>query len=75
MPCPRIEKLSGVINGFNTIFETSAGYLPGSVRVFRNGILNEGSLIDGWTELGNKRISLNEAPIPGDVMQVYYIPQ
>jgi len=75
MVCPRIEKLSGVVNGFNTVFETSVSYVPGSVRVFRNGNLNEGSLVDGWTELGGNRIAMNEPPIPTDIMQAYYIPR
>lgn len=75
MPCPIIEKLSGVTNGFNTIFETSRGYVAGSVRVFVNGIVNEGSLVDGWKELGNKRIAMNEVPRPTDILQAYYIPQ
>ncbi len=73
MSSPVIEKLSGVANGFNTIFETSRGYVPGSVRVSVNGIVGEGSLTDGWKELGNKRISMNEPPRPTDIMQAYYI--
>ena len=75
MAKPIIEKLSGVINGYNTIFETSKGYVPGSVRVFRNGALNEGTLKDGWKELGNRRIAMKEPPVPTDVLQAYYIAQ
>jgi len=75
MSFPIIEKLSGVTNGFNMVFKTSRSYIPGSVRVFVNGIVGEGSLSDGWKELGNKRILMNEPPRPTDVMQAYYIPQ
>jgi hypothetical protein len=75
---PKIERLSGPINGANLIFETSAEYVPGSVRVFINGLLGLQPLVDGWTELGGKRIRLNEAPAnsPGDpdVIQAYYLP-
>lgn len=74
MGCPKIEKLSGLANGFNTIFETSMVYTPGSVRVFRNGIVNEASGPDGWTELGGKRISMKEPPKTTDILQAYYIP-
>lgn len=52
---------------------TSASYVAGSVRVFRNGLLLEPSLVDGWTELGNKKILLKEAPKDTDIMQAYYI--
>ena len=72
MSSPVIEKLSGTANGFNTIFETSRGYIAGSVRVFINGIVGEGSLTDGWKELGGKRIAMNEPPRPTDILQAYY---
>ena len=74
MKCPIIETLSGSANGTNTIFKTSASYRPGTVKVFRNGLLGERALVDGWTELGFKRIKLDEAPVSGDVLQAYYIP-
>jgi hypothetical protein len=74
MKCPKIETLQGSANGINTIFKTSNSYRPGSVQVFRNGLLGERLLVDGWTELGFKRIQFKEAPIAGDVLQAYYIP-
>jgi len=75
MSFPIVEKLSGVTDGFNTVFETSRSYAAGSVRVFANGIVGEGSLSDGWKELGNKRILMNKPPRSGDVIQAYYIVQ
>lgn len=75
MPCPIIEKLSGTTNGFNVIFETSQSYVAGSVRVFANGIVGEGSLTDGWKELGGNRIAMNDPPRPTDILQAYYIPR
>jgi hypothetical protein len=75
MVCPIIEKLSGVVNGFNTIFETSHHYVAGSVRIFVNGNVNEASGPDGWKELGTNRISLKEIPRPTDILQAYYIPR
>lgn len=75
MSCPIIEKLSGVINGYNLVFETSRSYVPGSVRVFVNGNVNEVSGPDGWKELGSKRIAMKEIPRPTDILQAYYIPQ
>lgn len=75
MACPIISKLSGVANGFNTIFETGHHYVTGSVRVFVNGIVNEASGPDGWSELGANRISMKEPPRPTDILQAYYIPR
>lgn len=74
MRCPKIETLQGSANGVNLIFKTTSSYRPGTVKIFRNGILEEASLKDGWTELGFKRIQFKEAPIAGDVLQAYYIP-
>jgi hypothetical protein len=72
--CPKIETLQGSSNGINTIFKTSSSYRPGSVQVFRNGLLGERTLVDGWVELGLKRIQLKEPPELGDILQAYYIP-
>jgi len=74
MKCPKIETLTGIANGTNTLFKTSSSYRPGSVQVFRNGLLGERELVDGWTELGFKRIRMDEPPQAGDVLQAYYIP-
>ena len=74
MPVPVFERLSGVTNGTNTVFETSRSYLAGSVRVFRNGIVNSATGVDGYAELGNRRVKMNEPPKPTDIMQAYYIP-
>jgi hypothetical protein len=71
---PVIERLTGTTNGANRTFETSTDYKPGTVRVFRNGMLNEKSLVDGWVELGGKRIRVHEPPKTTDIMQAYYIP-
>ena len=70
---PVIEKPVGAINGVNTTFFTSASYVPGSVQVFKNGLMGQRSLVDGWKELGGKKIRLLEAPKDSDVIQVYYL--
>ena len=75
---PVIELLEGVVDGNNCVFETRSTYLPGSVRVFYNGQLKRQDLVDGWTELGGKKVFLKEAPLAihgyVDVLQAYYIP-
>lgn len=74
MSLPFIEPLYGQTNGINQIFQTSMNYTPGSVQVFRNGLLLEASLDDGFVELGAKKIQMKIAPIPGEVLQAYYLP-
>lgn len=70
----RIELLTGTVDGINTVFFTSADYLTGSVRVFRNGLVGLQPLTDGWSEAGGKKIVMDEPPKTGDVLQAYYRP-
>jgi hypothetical protein len=80
MPVPHFEVPTGDIDGINTVFYVSVPYLPGSTAVFRNGLLQERSLEDGWyeTDPGSGEIALKEAPrgtptgYP-DVLQVFFI--
>lgn len=74
MSYPLIQTLIGDVNGTNLYFETPADYRPGSVHVFRNGMVLRGDLGDGWTELGGRKIRLNSPPKVTDVMRAYYIP-
>lgn len=74
MTVPFIEPLYGQTNGVNLIYQTSKDYLTGSVQVFRNGLLLEAALVDGFIELGNKKIQMKVAPISGEVLQAYYLP-
>ena len=74
MSFPIIEALSGAVNGFNVTFETSRLYVGGSVMVFVNGVVRRSDYDDGWIESGGNRITLKEAPLEGDVVQVYYLP-
>lgn len=70
---PIIELAIGPVNGVNKIFSSSGSYVPGSVRVFRNGLLNRKADTDGWVELGSKKVRLNETPKIGDVIKLYYL--
>lgn len=69
-----IEPLNGTVDGINKLFTTDNWYKTGSVVVYHNGLAMRQDLDDGWTELGQNKIELNEAPIAGDIMQAYYIP-
>lgn len=70
---PVIERAIGAVNGVNRVFSSSADYVPGSVQVFRNGLLGERTLVDGWNELGGRKVRLQEAPRDDDVIQIYYL--
>ena len=73
MPKAFIEKLYGEVNGINQTFETAKNFIPGSVKVFVNGLVLEASMDDGWVELGVNRVRMKIAPIPGDVLQAYFM--
>jgi hypothetical protein len=68
-----IEKADGDVDGVNRVFRVNSPYVPGSVRVFRNGQLETVTLQDGWVEIGSQKVRLHEAPKPGDVISCYYL--
>jgi len=72
---PVFETPSEPINGVNKTFTTNADYVSKSVRVWLNGLLQRKDLVDGWVELGFKKVQLQEAPRVGDVLQLYYVAQ
>ena len=65
--------MSGVTNGFNTLFTTPSSYAPGSLVVFLNGQALIRTNNDGWIELGGNRIQMKIAPTAGDDLQAYYL--
>jgi hypothetical protein len=80
MPVPHFEVPTGSVDGINTVFSVSLPYAPGSTALFRNGLLQERSLEDGWYESDPAigEITLKEAPrgtplgYP-DILQVFFI--
>jgi len=72
MATPLIETLQGVVNGTNTLFFTSYWYIPGSTQVWIDGQMVVAVNDDGWKEEGQNRIRLKQAPIAGQVPQVFY---
>lgn len=55
-------------------FYTSQDFRPGTVSVWQNGIKVIDEWDDGFTETGDDEITMNEAPLTGDSMQVEYEP-
>lgn len=46
----RLEKATGVVNGFNVVFFVSSAYKAGTLKVFVNGQLRQQLDDDGWIE-------------------------
>lgn len=69
-----MEPLIGIVNGINRDFRTSAPYISGTLIVFLNGVALQEDVEGGWVELGSGRLRMNEAPITGDAIQVYFRP-
>jgi hypothetical protein len=69
------EKPSGVINGFNTTFNTSLPYAPGTLFIYLNGMLIKQNDDDGPTETSPSTgaFTLGVAPSTNDVVHVRYI--
>lgn len=72
------EVLTGVIDGVNVVFTSSTEYEPGTTAVFLNGQLKRphvSGVQDGWTETdpAGGVVTLDEAPRPGDVVQMYFL--
>lgn len=74
-PIPKFEAAIGVIDGVNTDFSTSSRYVTGSTAIFLNGQLLRSDYANGWTETDpeNGLFTMNEAPLAGDVVQVFYL--
>jgi hypothetical protein len=75
VPVPRLETPIGAIDGVNRVFTVSEAYTPGSTNVFLNGQLKRADFGDGWAELSPAAgtVELAEAPLVGDVVQVYFL--
>lgn len=74
MSQPRFEVASGAIDGVNTTFTVSVAYTPNTTAVFLNGKLYRKDWDDGWVETNPTLgvLDLNEAPVPGDVVQIFF---
>lgn len=72
---PIVETASGAINGANVNFTTSVPYVRGSTVVFLNGFSLARNGSNGWIEVQPNVIRMKEAPLAGDVIQVYFLPR
>ena len=68
------EKVTGVINGVNKSFSTSANYVSGSLDLWWNGILTKSDDdLTGFTETGTNTFDTSNAPRTNDQLHVRYI--
>lgn len=72
-----IEPAIGIVDGVNVAFKTSRPYLPGSLTVFLNGILQDktNTFYTGWVETNPATgdVTLTTAPFPYDDIQFGYL--
>ncbi len=62
--------LQGAIDGVNRDFRTTLPIAIDTVVVFINGICKIAAWSDGFLVVDHRTVRLNEAPIPGDSVQV-----
>lgn len=74
MSLPRFEVASGAVDGVNKTFVVSVPYAPNTTAVYVNGKLYRRDWDDGWIETSPSSgvVDLKDAPIPGDVVQVFF---
>jgi hypothetical protein len=75
MAYPHFEVPMGDIDGSNRLFVVGSAYAPGTVAVFYNGQLKRRDFFDGWAETdpATGKVTLAEAPLVGDVVQIFYL--
>ena len=67
------QSITGVRNGTNKMFAVSSAFLPGSTRVFVNGLRYSRGAEYDYVESGNNQIIFTNAPDNGDIIIVEYI--
>ena len=78
MAQPRFEVLTGVVDGVNRTFTTSQPYATGTTALYVNGQLRRlhtTGILDGYVETDPTTgvVTLDEAPLPADVVQLFYL--
>lgn len=80
MGTSRIVVAQGVIDGVNRVFATGQPYVPQSTAYILNGRLHSYALTRGpgnWFGYGESnpdggQITVDQAPLPGDVVQLFF---
>lgn len=66
------ETPTGNIDGINTVFSTAAPFVPGTTRVYLNGLRLTLGVSKSYRETGPDQITLNVAPQTGDEIIIDY---
>lgn len=76
MPNPGLEAATGIVDGVNRVY-TVRPYVSGTLAVFLNGQLKRQPDADGWAETSpaGGSFTMAQAPLPGDVVQAFYMDQ
>lgn len=65
------ELLTGVIDGVNQTFATSAPFVPGTTKLY----VNTARMVLGvdYTESGDQAVVINDVPVVGDLLRIDYL--
>jgi hypothetical protein len=67
------DTLTGAVDGANTVFVVSYDFQTGTpVNVYLNGRLKVASWDDGYTTTEPRTVTMKEAPLVGDTLEVEY---
>ena len=67
------QSIVGTKNGSNKVFNVTSDFVPGTTRVFVNGLRYTPGAIYDYLETANNQITFTNAPDAGDIIIVEYI--
>lgn len=67
------DRVNGVPDGSNVLFETKEPYRPGTLNAILNGQVKTSNRDDGFEELGGGQFRMKEPPQPDDVVGACYV--
>lgn len=66
------DVVSGTVDGLNVNFNTAFDYVPGTLKLYLNGLRQIGGSGNDYEEGGTNMILMGIAPLPGDVLIADY---
>lgn len=66
------DNVVGDVDGLNTTYTTTFNYVPGTLRLYLNGLRQRVGGGNDFTESGSNQITMNNPPLPGDVLIADY---
>jgi len=67
------DRVGGIPDGTNTLFETKKPYKPGSLNAILNGQVKAADRDDGFIEIDNQQFRMKRPPLADDVIGACYV--